>query len=175
MIKIKQILARLDPLRSGAPLITPQELAQVDDDWVKWRAEWVRRKKVFNECVSSGSIFVPPIHGLSACLIPWTLLAHRSGFLGNNRCITFTFVLSPFAVSQYPSGSSDLEAEGLIVPKDKHTNQYIRFWALVTDPLPPQDAAILAEDLGIEFDTDEHVAVERGPLCAAQNLKRKRI
>jgi hypothetical protein len=77
LIKMKQIMARLDPLRSGAPLITPQELAQVDDDWVKWRAEWVHRKKVFNECVLPGSIFVPLPAGFLAGLFLWTLLAHR--------------------------------------------------------------------------------------------------
>jgi 26S proteasome regulatory subunit (ATPase 3-interacting protein) len=46
---------------------------------------------------------------------------------------------------------------------------------MATDALPPQDATTLAEDLGIEFDTDEHIAVERGPLCALPNLKRKRV
>src|SRR5258708_791313 len=50
-----------------------------------------------------------------------------------------------------------------------------RFWTMATDALPPQDATALAEDLGIEFDTDEHIAVEHGPLCALPNLKRKRV
>lgn len=55
------------------------------------------------------------------------------------------------------------------------TLPHSRFWQLATDALPPQDAAVLSEDLGIELDTPEHVAVERGPLCAIQNsLKRKR-
>lgn len=54
------------------------------------------------------------------------------------------------------------------------------FFQLATDALPPQDATALAEDLGIEFDTPEHVSLERGPLCAVSgqnlkpNLKRKR-
>ena len=39
------------------------------------------------------------------------------------------------------------------------------FWALVTDSLSPPDAVQLAEDLGIEYDTPEHVELERGPLC----------
>jgi hypothetical protein len=43
-------------LRSGATLISPEELARGDADWVKWRAEWIRRKKVFNEYVHTGSI-----------------------------------------------------------------------------------------------------------------------
>jgi hypothetical protein len=47
-------MARLEPLRSGAPLISSEELARVDGDWIKWRAEWVRRKKIFNECVQAG-------------------------------------------------------------------------------------------------------------------------
>ena len=42
----------------------------------------------------------------------------------------------------------------------------ISFWALVSDALPPQEAKSLAEDLGIEFDTTEHLNLERGPLCA---------
>ena len=41
-----------------------------------------------------------------------------------------------------------------------------RFWALATDALPPQDALALAEDLGVERDSDEHAALELGPLCA---------
>ncbi|KAJ7125003.1 TBPIP-domain-containing protein [Mycena epipterygia] len=95
---IKKTDAQLQPLRSGAPLISAEDLEQVDADWVKWRAEWVRRKKIFND-----------------------------------------------------------------------------FWQLATDTLTPQDALTLAEDLGIEQDTDEHLAVERGPLgTAPKNLKRKR-
>lgn len=42
---------------------------------------------------------------------------------------------------------------------------YIRFWQFATDYLPPQDAASLAEDLGIEIDTLEHIALESTPLC----------
>ncbi|KAJ7502868.1 TBPIP-domain-containing protein [Mycena galericulata] len=95
---LKKIDAQLQPLRSGAPLISAEDLEQVDADWVKWRAEWVRRKKIFND-----------------------------------------------------------------------------FWQIATDAMTPQDALTLAEDLGIEQDTNEHVAVERGPLGTAQkNLKRKR-
>jgi 26S proteasome regulatory subunit (ATPase 3-interacting protein) len=47
-------------------------------------------------------------------------------------------------------------------------------WSLATDALPPQDSESLEEDLGIEKDTPEHEALERGPLCAAKTLKRKR-
>lgn len=50
-----------------------------------------------------------------------------------------------------------------------------RFWQFVTDTLPPQDAACLAEDLGIEYDGPEHHALERDPLCSNdRGLKRKR-
>lgn len=50
-----------------------------------------------------------------------------------------------------------------------------RFWQLATDVLAPQDAKELEEDLGIERDSTEHVAIERGPLCVEKNsLKRKR-
>ncbi|KAH7926365.1 TBPIP-domain-containing protein [Leucogyrophana mollusca] len=86
---------RLAPLRAGAPKISPHELAQLDADWARWRAEWVRRRRVFEN-----------------------------------------------------------------------------FWALATDALPPQDAAALAEDLGIEIDTAEHGVLERAD--ADKNLKRKR-
>ncbi|KAK1229147.1 PSMC3 interacting protein [Marasmius sp. AFHP31] len=44
---IDKRLALLQPLRSGAQLISAESLAQVDADWAKWRAEWVRRKKIF--------------------------------------------------------------------------------------------------------------------------------
>ncbi|KAF8198049.1 TBPIP-domain-containing protein [Pholiota molesta] len=37
----------LDPLRSGAPPISAEQLEQIYADWAKWRAEWVRRRKVF--------------------------------------------------------------------------------------------------------------------------------
>lgn len=40
------------------------------------------------------------------------------------------------------------------------------FWALASDPLSPPDAVQLAEDLGIEYDSPEHLELERGPLCA---------
>lgn len=40
-----------------------------------------------------------------------------------------------------------------------------RFWQLVVDPLPPQDAKNLEEHLGIERDTSEHAALEQGSLC----------
>ncbi|KAJ7690682.1 TBPIP-domain-containing protein [Mycena rosella] len=95
---IKKTDAQLQPLRSGAPLISAEDLEQVDADWIKWRAEWVHRKKIFQE-----------------------------------------------------------------------------FWQIATDHLTPQEALALAESLGIEYDTEEHIAVEKGPLGAVQkNLKRKR-
>ncbi|KAH8092618.1 TBPIP-domain-containing protein [Cristinia sonorae] len=89
--KIEKTIARLEPLRSGAPPISTEELLQLDAEWTKYRNDWVRRRKIFNT-----------------------------------------------------------------------------FWALVTDALPPQEATALAEDLGIEFDTTEHIALEKGPLCAPQ-------
>ncbi|KAJ7350352.1 TBPIP-domain-containing protein [Mycena albidolilacea] len=95
---IKKANAQLQPLRFGAPLISAEDLEQVEADWMKWRTEWIRRKKIFND-----------------------------------------------------------------------------FWHIATDALPPQDAATLAEDLGIEQDTNEHSVLERSPLVTAQkNLKRKR-
>ncbi|KAF9220422.1 TBPIP-domain-containing protein [Gyrodon lividus] len=100
---ISRLLERLAPLRNGTPLISTEDLEQIDAEWVKWRLEWVHRRTIFTS-----------------------------------------------------------------------------FWQLATDALPPQDATALAEDLGIEFDTPEHMALERGPLCVAvgansrANLKRRR-
>ncbi|KAJ7928526.1 TBPIP-domain-containing protein [Mycena leptocephala] len=95
---IQKAEAQLQPLRSGAPLISAEDLEQVDADWMKWRAEWVRRKKIFND-----------------------------------------------------------------------------FWQIATDSLPPHDAATLAEDLGIELDTNEHSAVERGPLATTKEPETKAL
>ncbi|GJE89736.1 TBPIP-domain-containing protein [Phanerochaete sordida] len=96
-MKIKKCNAHLEPLRSGSALVSAEDLAQLDKEWTQWRAEWVRRKKIF------------------------------------------------------------------------HT-----FWALATDALPPQDAAALAEDLGIEYDSGEHAALEKGALCAPGSVLGKR-
>ncbi|KAF9507136.1 hypothetical protein BS47DRAFT_1488977 [Hydnum rufescens UP504] len=38
-------------------------------------------------------------------------------------------------------------------------------WSSITEHLSPPDASELAESLGIEFDSEEHEALERGPLC----------
>ncbi|EKM58740.1 uncharacterized protein PHACADRAFT_117860, partial [Phanerochaete carnosa HHB-10118-sp] len=95
--KIRKCTAHLEPLRSGSSLVSAEDLAQLDKDWTQWRAEWVRRKKVFNT-----------------------------------------------------------------------------FWALATDPLTPQDASALAEDLGVENDTSEHTALEKGPLCTPASVLGKR-
>jgi len=52
---------------------------------------------------------------------------------------------------------------------------FYNFWALVADSLSPPDAVQLAEDLGIEHDTPEHVELERGPLCCvAANASKRR-
>ncbi|OSC96705.1 TBPIP-domain-containing protein [Trametes coccinea BRFM310] len=66
----------------------------------------------------------------------------------------------------------------------KWRNEWIRrrkifntFWSLATDTLPPQQATELAEDLGVEFDTPEHAALERSELCSARGCvlgKRRR-
>lgn len=52
-----------------------------------------------------------------------------------------------------------------------------RFWQLTVDALPPQDARDLEENLGIERDTPEHIALEQGSLCQQlyNPLKRKRL
>ncbi|KAF9462400.1 TBPIP-domain-containing protein [Collybia nuda] len=99
--RVASLTARLEPLRSDSPLISAEELDRMDADWVKWRAEWVKRRKVF-----------------------------------------------------------------------------ITFWQTATDILSPQEATTLADDLGIELDTDEHLNLEKTALCqvpkSANPLKRKR-
>ncbi|PSR73724.1 hypothetical protein PHLCEN_2v10443 [Hermanssonia centrifuga] len=95
--QIAKAIAHLQPLRSGSPLVSAEELARLDAEWLKWRAEWIRRRKIFND-----------------------------------------------------------------------------FWALAIDALPPQDASELAEDLGIEFDTEEHRYLEKGPLCVSGSILGKR-
>lgn len=49
-----------------------------------------------------------------------------------------------------------------------------RFWSLVTDALTPREARELGEDLGIEHDTGEHGALEKGPLCSSGSVLGKR-
>ncbi|KAG1819881.1 TBPIP-domain-containing protein [Suillus variegatus] len=121
---IAQLTDRLVPLRSGAPLISAEELVKIDADWAKWRVEWTRRRKVF-----------------------------------------MTLVFRPPTDTSRPS---------------THPIHPVVFWQLATDSLPPQEAEMLLEDLGMEFDTTEHKTLEKGPLCAIQatnargNLKRKR-
>ncbi|KAI0755952.1 TBPIP-domain-containing protein [Irpex lacteus] len=44
---VSKTKARLEPLRSGASLVSAEELATLDKEWTLWRAEWVKRKKVF--------------------------------------------------------------------------------------------------------------------------------
>jgi hypothetical protein len=53
----------------------------------------------------------------------------------------------------------------------KDDRRVVSFWALVADSLSPHDAEQLAEDLGIEHDTSEHVELERGPLCGVSKRR----
>ena len=41
----------MEPLRSGSSLVSAEDLAFMDREWIQWRAEWVRRKKIFNKYV----------------------------------------------------------------------------------------------------------------------------
>lgn len=47
-VKIATTLNYLGPLRAGSSIISASELAQLDEDWKRWRQEWVKRRKVFN-------------------------------------------------------------------------------------------------------------------------------
>ncbi|KAG2360076.1 TBPIP-domain-containing protein [Suillus spraguei] len=57
---ILQLTDRLVPLRSGAPLISAEELVKIDADWAKWRAEWTRRRKVFMTFWQLATDSLPP-------------------------------------------------------------------------------------------------------------------
>ncbi|RDB25044.1 Homologous-pairing protein 2 [Hypsizygus marmoreus] len=57
---VASLTDRLQPLRSGAPLISTEDLAQIDADWTKWRAEWVRRRKVFMTFWQLATDVLPP-------------------------------------------------------------------------------------------------------------------
>ncbi|KAI9456843.1 TBPIP-domain-containing protein [Lactarius psammicola] len=105
--KIAKLHAHLEPLRAGTPLVSAAELDALDADWTRWRAEWVRRRKVFYKCAFPHPYFL------------------------------------------------------------------FGFWALVADSLSPPDAEQLAEDLGIENDTPEHVELEHGALCAPANASKR--
>lgn len=50
---VSKAIARLEPLRSGTTLVSTEDLALLDAEWTKWRAEWVRRRKIFNTYVSA--------------------------------------------------------------------------------------------------------------------------
>jgi len=45
---IKLTLEALQPLRTGQPVLSEEEAAKLNEDWVKWRAEWKDRKKIFH-------------------------------------------------------------------------------------------------------------------------------
>lgn len=82
--KVNEALSQLEPLRQGAPMVTQEELCEMETSWKKYRAEWILRKKIFKE-----------------------------------------------------------------------------LWCSFTDQLPPSESQDLASDLGIEFDTEEHVELEK--------------
>ncbi|KAN0090677.1 Tat binding protein 1(TBP-1)-interacting protein (TBPIP) domain containing protein [Tylopilus felleus] len=51
---------RLAPLRSGVPLISSDDLTQLDTEWNKWRSEWTRRKKTFTSFWQLATDALPP-------------------------------------------------------------------------------------------------------------------
>ncbi|KDQ58518.1 hypothetical protein JAAARDRAFT_155030 [Jaapia argillacea MUCL 33604] len=72
------------------------------------------------------------------------------------------------------------ELEMLGIQWNKWRNEWMRrkkvfmtFWNLAMDAVPRQDASEIAEDLGIEQDTSEHVALEQSELCKMGGLGEK--
>jgi hypothetical protein len=60
---------RLGPLRAGAPRVSAADLAALDAEWTRWRAEWVRRRGVFRGYVlcsvlAIGTLFLAICHRL---------------------------------------------------------------------------------------------------------------
>jgi hypothetical protein len=58
----------------------------------------------------------------------------------------------------------------------KLLNSASRVWCMFTDAHAPQDASDLAEDLGVETDSPEHLQLEKSALCTVKVsgcLKRK--
>ncbi|KAB5593978.1 Tat-binding protein 1(TBP-1)-interacting protein [Ceratobasidium theobromae] len=45
--KIELLQRTLQPLRAGQAPISESDLAQLDADWLRWRTEWARRRKVW--------------------------------------------------------------------------------------------------------------------------------
>ena len=51
-LQVERTLEYLAPLRAGtSSLLTDEEIAQLDSEWTRWRAEWVKRRKIFNKYV----------------------------------------------------------------------------------------------------------------------------
>jgi 26S proteasome regulatory subunit, ATPase 3, interacting protein len=56
--QVAKLRIHLEPLRAGTPLVSAAELDALDADWVRWRAEWIRRKKVFYKWVLHVSFYL---------------------------------------------------------------------------------------------------------------------
>ena len=119
---------------------TEQELGLLEAEWTHWRAEWKKRKTWFKGSVldSTHRIQPPLSHGSSPSL-------------GHLLCILRT-------LTSIRSNLSNRRFFMLIV-------WMYRLWSQVTDQLTPDAINALAEELGFEFDSPEHEALERGPLC----------
>jgi 26S proteasome regulatory subunit, ATPase 3, interacting protein len=57
--KVAKLREHLEPLRAGTPLVSTTDLDVLDAEWAKWRAEWVRRRKVFYKYARI-SVSLPP-------------------------------------------------------------------------------------------------------------------
>lgn len=47
--EVAEALKQLQPLRAGAPIVTEEELKMMEQEWKKYRVEWITRKKLFRE------------------------------------------------------------------------------------------------------------------------------
>ncbi|KIO34347.1 hypothetical protein M407DRAFT_16877 [Tulasnella calospora MUT 4182] len=46
--EVEQLEAALTPLRVGSALLSDEQVRELDREWLRWRSEWVDRKKVFS-------------------------------------------------------------------------------------------------------------------------------
>ncbi|KAG8935040.1 hypothetical protein FRC01_009080 [Tulasnella sp. 417] len=46
--EVDQLEAALTPLRAGSALLSDEQVRELDREWLRWRSDWVARKKVFS-------------------------------------------------------------------------------------------------------------------------------
>jgi hypothetical protein len=125
-------------LFADATMPEAKDVEKLDMDWTRWREEWKKRKKIFKELRQ---------------------------FICDASPVALRFFSSmpldlPYIAKRNKAPSDTISAHLFPVCGSFH-----RIWSSITEHLSPSDASELAESLGIEFDSEEHEVLERGPLC----------